>query len=156
MNRHMKRSETRVLRMIALFKLLKAAVLIAVGMGALRLIHADIAPVLAHWVRVFGMDPGQRYVDSFLQKATTLTPNTIRGIGVGSFIYAGLFLTEGIGLWLLKRWAEWFTIIMTSSLLPIELYEIHRHPTEWKVLLLVFNVAVVAFLFYQLRHESTL
>jgi uncharacterized membrane protein (DUF2068 family) len=102
------------------------------------------------------MDPGQRYVDSFLQKATTLTPNTIRGIGVGSFIYAGLFLTEGIGLWLLKRWAEWFTIIMTSSLLPIELYEIHRHPTEWKVLLLVFNVGVVAFLFYQLRHEPTL
>ena len=156
MNRHMKRSETRVLRMIALFKLLKAAVLIAVGLGALRLIHADIATVLAHWVRVFGMDPGQRYVDSFLQKATTLTPNTIRGIGVGSFIYAGLFLTEGIGLLLLKRWAEWFTIIMTSSLLPIELYEIHRHPTEWKVLLLVLNVAVLAFLFYQLRHEATL
>jgi uncharacterized membrane protein (DUF2068 family) len=142
--------------MIGLFKLLKAAVLIAVGLGALRLIHADIAMVLAHWVRVFGMDPGQRYVDSFLQKATTLTPNSIRGIGVGSFIYAGLFLTEGIGLLLLKRWAEWFTIIMTSSLLPIELYEIHRHPTEWKVLLLVFNVAVLAFLFYQLRHEPTL
>jgi uncharacterized membrane protein (DUF2068 family) len=45
---------------------------------------------------------------------------------------------------------------MTSSLLPIELYEIHRHPTEWKVLLLVLNVAVLAFLFYQLRHEATL
>jgi uncharacterized membrane protein (DUF2068 family) len=152
----MKPSETRVLRMIALFKLLKTTVLIVVGLGALRLIHADIATVLAHWVKSFGLDPGQPFVDHFLQKATVLTPNTIRGIGVGSFIYAGLFLTEGIGLWLLKRWAEWFTIIMTSSLLPIELYEIHRHPTEWKVLLLVFNVAVVAFLFYQLRHEPAL
>jgi uncharacterized membrane protein (DUF2068 family) len=152
----MKPSETKVLRMIALFKFFKAAVLIVVGLGALRMIHADIATALAHWVKRFGMDPGGRYVDELLQKATTLTPNTIRGIGVGSFIYAGLFLTEGIGLWLLKRWGEWFTIIMTSSLLPIELYEIHRHPTEWKVLLLVFNVAVVAFLFYQLRHESSL
>jgi len=152
----MKRSETRLIRGIALFKLFKAAVLIIVGLGALRLIHVDIATVLAHWVRRFGVDPGGRYVDHLLQRATTLTPNTIRGIGVGSFIYAGLFLTEGIGLWLLKRWAEWFTIIMTSSLLPIELYEIHRHPTEFKVLLLVFNVAVVAFLFYQLRHEPTL
>ena len=139
--------------MIALFKFCKAAIAIVVGLGALRLIHADLATVLAHWVRRFGMDPGGRYVDQLLQKATTLTPNTIRGIGVGSFMYAGLFLTEGVGLWLLKRWGEWFTIIMTSSLLPIELYEIHRHPTEWKVLLLVFNVAVVAFLFYQLRHE---
>jgi uncharacterized membrane protein (DUF2068 family) len=149
----MKRSETRVLRTIALFKFSKAAVAIFVGLGALQLIHADIAVVLAHWVKRFGMDPGGHYLDQLLQRATTLTPNTIRGIGVGSFIYAGLFLTEGIGLWLLKRWGEWFTIIMTSSLLPIELYEIHRHPTEWKVLLLVFNVAVVAFLFYQLRHE---
>lgn len=152
----MKRSETSLIRGIALFKLFKASVLIIVGLGALRLIHADLATILAHWVKRFGMDPGQPYVERFLQKATTLTPNTIRGIGVGSFIYAGLFLTEGIGLWLLKRWAEWFTIIMTSSLLPIELYEIHRHPTEWKVLLLVFNVAVVAFLFYQLRHEPAL
>ncbi|HEY1471956.1 MAG TPA: DUF2127 domain-containing protein [Candidatus Acidoferrum sp.] len=149
----MKPSETRVLRMIALFKLFKAAVLIVVGLGALHLIHADLPTVLAHWVKRLGLDPGQPYVDRFLQRATALTPNTIRGIEVGSFIYAGLFLTEGIGLWLLKRWAEWFTIIMTSSLLPIELYEILRRPSELKVLVLVVNVAVVAFLFYQLRHD---
>lgn len=136
-----------------MFKLLKAALLIAVGLGALHLLHADITSELAHWVRMFGLNPGGRYVDSVLQKASVLTPATIRGLGVGSFIYAGLFLTEGIGLWLLKRWAEWFTIIMTSSLVPVEIYEIYRHPTPLKVFVLLFNIAVVGFLIYQIRGD---
>ena len=37
-------------------------------------------------------------------------------------IYAELFLTEGIGLWLEQRWAEWLTVIITSALIPIEIY----------------------------------
>jgi uncharacterized membrane protein (DUF2068 family) len=150
----MKISDTRLIRLIALFKLLKVLLLIAVGLGALHLLHADIASVLAHWVKMFGLNPGGRYVDRAIQKAVALTPNTIRGLGVGSFIYAGLFLTEGIGLWLLKRWAEWFTIIMTSSLIPITIYEIYRHPTALKVLVLVINVAVVGFLAHRIRADA--
>jgi uncharacterized membrane protein (DUF2068 family) len=151
----MKSSDTRLIRLIALFKLLKAILLIAVGLGALHLLHSDIASVLAHWVKMFGLNPGARYVDRAIQKAGALTPNTITGLGVGSFIYAGLFLTEGIGLWLLKRWAQWFTIIMTSSLIPLAIYEIYRHPTAPKVLALAINVAVVGFLVYRLRADTS-
>jgi uncharacterized membrane protein (DUF2068 family) len=150
----MKSSDTRVIRLIALFKLLKAVLLIAVGLGALHLLHSDIASVLAHWVKMFGLNPGGRYVDNVLQRAVALTPNRIRGLGVGSFIYAALFLTEGIGLWLLKRWAQWFTIIMTSSLVPLAIYEIYRHPTALKVLVLIINVAVVGFLLYRIRANA--
>jgi uncharacterized membrane protein (DUF2068 family) len=151
----MKTSDTRLIRLIALFKLLKALLLIAVGLGALHLLHRDIASVLAHWVKMFGVNPGGRYVDRAIQNAVALTPNTIRGLGVGSFIYAGLFLTEGIGLWLLKRWAEWFTIIMTSSLIPVAIYEIYRHPTALKVLALIINVAVVGFLVHRVRADAS-
>lgn len=150
----MKSSDTRLIRLIALFKLLKAVLLIAVGLGALHLLHRDIASVLAHGVKMFGLDPGGRYVESVLQKAIALSPNTIRGLGVGSFIYGGLFLTEGIGLWFLKRWAEWFTVIMTSSLVPVEIYEIYRHPTALKVLVLVINLGVVGFLLYRIRANT--
>ena len=150
----MKSSDTRVIRLIALFKLLKAVLLIAVGLGALHLLHSDIASVLAHWVKMFGLNPGGRYVDNVLQRAVALTPNTIRGLGVGSFIYAALFLTEGIGLWLLTRLAQWFTIIMTSSLVPLPIYEIYRHPTALKVLVLIINVAVVGFLLYRIRANA--
>jgi uncharacterized membrane protein (DUF2068 family) len=153
LNRHME-SDTRLIRLIALFKLLKAVLLIAVGLGALHLLHSDISSVLAHWVKMFGLNPGGRYLDKMLQQAVALTPNAIRGLGVGSFIYAGLFLTEGIGLWLLKRWAEWFTIIVTSSLVPVEVYELYRHPTAFKVLVLIINVAVVGFLLYRIRANT--
>jgi uncharacterized membrane protein (DUF2068 family) len=147
----MKPSDAKLIRMIAVFKLLKTVLLIAVGLGSLRLIHSDIASELEHWVKVFGLIPGGRYVIGALQEAGGLTPDKFKLVGIVSFVYAGLFLTEGIGLWLLKRWAEWFTVILTSSLIPVEIYEIHHHPTEIKVLVLIFNVAVVGFLLYQIR-----
>jgi len=150
----MKSYDTALIRLIALFKLLKAVLLIAVGLGVLHLLHKDIASDLAHWVRILGLDPGEPYVDRMLQKVIALTPDKIRGLGVGSFIYAGLFLTEGTGLWMLKRWAEWFSIIITTSLIPIEIYEIYRHPTLLKVLVLIINVAVVGFLLHRVRADQ--
>jgi hypothetical protein len=44
-------------------------------------------------------------------------------------VYAGLLLTEGLGLLLRKRWAEYLTIITTAGLIPIELYEMSRRAT---------------------------
>jgi uncharacterized membrane protein (DUF2068 family) len=149
----MKASDSRLIRLIALFKLLKAILLIAVGVGALKLLHRDVASVLEHWVAMLGLDPGNQYVDRALEKAANLSPNKIKDLGVVSFIYAGLFLTEGIGLWLVKRWAEWFTVIITSSLVPFEVYEIYRHPTPIKILVLIINVAVVGYLLHRIRSE---
>ena len=150
----MKSIDNRLIRLIALFKLLKAALLIAVGMSALHLVHKDVASVAEHLVTMFGLDPGNHYVGKALQKVADLTPNKIKGLGVVSFIYAGLFLTEGIGLWLVKRWGEWFSVIITSSLIPVEIYEIYRHPSAIKGLVLIINIAVVGYLLYRIRHES--
>jgi uncharacterized membrane protein (DUF2068 family) len=149
----MKSSDNRLIRLIAFFKLLKSALLIAVGLSALRLLHKDVASVMEHWVAMLGLDPGNRYVGRALQKFGNLTPNKIKSFGVVSFIYAALFLTEGIGLWLVKRWAEWFSVIITTSLVPVELYEIYRHPSVIKCLVLVLNIAVVGYLLYRIRNE---
>jgi uncharacterized membrane protein (DUF2068 family) len=149
----MKPSDTKLLRLIAVFKLLKTVLLIVVGVGVLKLIHMDISNVLEHLVKKFGLDPGSRYVAEALQKAANLTPDRVKDIGIGSFVYAGLFLAEGIGLWLLKRWAEWFTAILTSTLVPVEVYEIHRHPTVIKVLVLILNLAIVGYLVYRIRDD---
>ena len=53
----MKTSDTKLVRLIAMFKLLKGALLIAVGMGALRLVHSDVAALLEKWVARFGLNP---------------------------------------------------------------------------------------------------
>lgn len=149
----MKYSDPRLVRLIALVKLLKAVFLIAVGVGAIKLLHADVTNALEHWAAKLPLGPGSRYLGRVLLGAATLTPNKLKDLEVGSFVYAGLFLTEGIGLWLVKRWAEWFTVIITSSLVPVEVYEIYRHPTAIRVLVLIINIAVVGFLLYRLRSE---
>ena len=147
----MKSSDTTVIRLIAIFKLLKAITLIAIGVGALKLLHRDVFSTLEHWVAVSGIDPGNRWVERGIEKASNLSHAKVKGLGIVSFIYAGLFLTEGIGLWRMKRWAEWFTIIITSSLVPVEIYEQYRHPSATKILVLIINIAVVIYLIYRIR-----
>jgi uncharacterized membrane protein (DUF2068 family) len=143
-------SHNTVLRTVAVFKLLKTAVLIVAGIGILKLIHHNVAATLEHWVVMLGFDPGQRFVGELIGRATTLSRERIRDLGIVSFIYAGLFLTEGIGLWRLKRWAEWFTVIITGSLLPVEVYEIAHRATALKIGVLLINIAVVLYLLWRI------
>ena len=147
----MKSSDNDVIRLIAVFKLFKAALLIALGVGAFKLLHKDVAAVLEHWIGVFRLDPTNRFIDAALVKASNLHPDLIKKLGLGSFIYAGLFLI--VGLWLLKLWAEWLTVIITSSLVPVEIYEIHRHPTPAKFVAFAINVAIVVYLVCHVRRQ---
>jgi uncharacterized membrane protein (DUF2068 family) len=149
----MKSSDGRLIRLIAIFKFVKAGLLIAIGVGAFKLLHKDIGSVAEHWIEALRLDPGQHYLDAALAKASNLRPEQIKKLGLGSFIYAGLFLTEGTGLWLRKRWGEWLTVIITSSLVPLEIYEIHRHFSAMKVAVLVVNIAIVAYLIYHVRRK---
>ncbi|MGB9481127.1 MAG: DUF2127 domain-containing protein, partial [Candidatus Acidiferrum sp.] len=149
----MERSEKRLIRLIGLFKLCKAALLILVGIAAFKLVNADIVNLLVEWVPKFGLDPFGPRVGRVLIAAASLTPSKFIDIGVGSFIYSALFLTEGLGLWFLKRWAEWLTIVLTCSLIPVEIWEIFRHPNAVKVLVLVINLVLVAYLIHEVRKD---
>jgi uncharacterized membrane protein (DUF2068 family) len=141
----------RWIRLIGVFKLFKAALLIATGIGILKLLHKDVAEVVMHWIDVFRVDPDNRLVHAALVKAFGLDDHRLKELSVGTFCYAGLFLTEGTGLLLQKRWAQYFTIIVTSSLLPIEVYELARHPSTGKVLLILANIAVVIYLVIRVK-----
>jgi uncharacterized membrane protein (DUF2068 family) len=147
----MKASHDRILRLIAVFKFLKSAMLIALGVGAFRLLHKDLGEVLAHWAMAFRVDPGNRFVDAALAKVSNLRPQQIRELGLGSFLYAALFLTEGTGLWLQKRWGEWLTVIITGSLLPVEIYEIFRRANWAKLGVLAINVGILWYLIGKVR-----
>jgi uncharacterized membrane protein (DUF2068 family) len=152
----MKRQDNELLLLIAVFKLVKALTLLAVGVGALHLFRAhDGADAMTQLAGRLGFNPGGPYLDHALAKMRNLPPKDFRDLGIGSFIYAALFLTEGIGLWLAKRWAEWFTAIITGSLVPLEIFEIHRHPTITKVIVLLLNIAIVAYLVVRIRREQS-
>ena len=151
---HMPSHNSRLIRLIGLFKLFKAILLIAVGVGAFKMIHSDLTDLALRIVTRLGLDPGGRHVGRLLLETANLTPDKIRDVGVGSFVYAALFLTEGIGLSMAKRWAEWFSVIITSSLVPFEIYEIYRHPTVLKFVALLVNIAFVAYLVYRIRTDD--
>src|SRR5689334_1065266 len=147
------RPRDRWLLAIGAFKLLKASLLVAVGIGAFRLVNQDVGATLEHWIERFRADPHDRLFNALLQRATGISNEKFELIGIGTFLYAAIYLTEGVGLLLRKHWAEWMTVISTSLLLPLELYELARRATIPRALTLVLNVAVVIYLIVRLRRE---
>lgn len=145
------RAHGRGLAVIATFKLLKACALVALGLGALKLLHKDVAMVVEHWINVFQVDPRNHFINLLLTKLSSLDDRRLKELSLGTFIYAGIFLVEGAGLALKKRWAEYFTIITTSSLLPIEIYELARRVSLARTLALAINLAIVAYLIVELK-----
>jgi uncharacterized membrane protein (DUF2068 family) len=139
-----KRSPTLLL--IALFKLTKGILLLVAAIGAFRLLHRDVAETVNHWVDILRVDPDNRYIHKLLARVLAVTPAQLKAVSAGTFIYAGLLLTEGTGLLLHKRWAEYFTIITTAGLIPLEIYEIVHHLTAAKMWVLIINVAIVVYL----------
>jgi uncharacterized membrane protein (DUF2068 family) len=146
-----RRAHGRGLRLIAAFKLLKGLALVALGIGALKLLHKDVEAIVVHWITIFQVDPHGHYMRLLLAKLSILDDRRLKELSIGTFIYSAIFLTEGVGLALGKRWAEYFTIITTSSLLPIEVYELGKHASIGKGVALVINLAVVVYLILELR-----
>jgi len=68
--------------------------------------------------------------------------------------YAAVFAVEGVGLWMEKRWAEWLTVIITASLIPLEAWEMFNRPTIGKALILLGNAAIVAYLVWHVRTHN--
>lgn len=138
---------------IAIFKLVKGVLLFAVGVGALTLLHKDVAAVAEHWIDQLRVDPNNRHVHSLLFRLGLVNARKLEELSAGTFFYSGLLLTEGTGLLLRKRWAEYFTIIVTGSFLPMEIYELIRRLTYPRVLLLVVNIVIVWYLVKRLIHD---
>src|ERR1051326_7841578 len=147
-------AEDKWIVVIGVFKLVKAALLVAAGIGIFKLLHKDIGEVLEHWVEVLRIDPDNRYVYGFVAKVLSLDSGKLKAIGAGTFGYAAMFFTEGAGLLLRKRWAQYFTIIVTGSFLPIEIYELVHRVSVAKTLAIIINIAIVVYFIFRLRGES--
>ena len=143
----------RGLRVIAAFKLLKGLALLALGIGALKLLHKDVETIVVHWINMFQVDPHSHYLQLLLEKLSILDDRRLKELSVGTFIYSAIFLTEGTGLAFRKSWAEYLTIITTASLLPLEVYELTKHASIGKVVALIINLAVVVYLVLEIRRS---
>ncbi|MFI5381020.1 MAG: DUF2127 domain-containing protein [Tepidisphaerales bacterium] len=139
--------------LIGLSKLLKALLLFTVAAGAHRLLQRDVETTVRHWARAVRADPDNRMLHPLLAKVTGLSHRRMEEIALGTMLYGALFATEGIGLLLRKRWAEYLTVTTTAGLLPLEVYELFHHFRWAKVLVLGVNLAIVAYLVAILRRS---
>jgi len=148
-----RRSDTALV-LIGAFKLIKGLLLVAVGIGALGLLHRDIAAALAPLVAHLHIDPESRYLGRALAAVVALDDRALKRISAGTFFYAALLLTEGVGLLLRRHWAEYFTVLVTGSFIPLELYELTRRFTATRLILIGVNVAVVWYLIHHVRQRK--
>ncbi len=115
------------LRVIAIYKAIKTVCLIFVAIVAFRLHQQENFERLVGVLQEWG-------------------PSKFIAVGIVSLAYAAIFATEGTGLWLRKHWAEWFTVIATGSLIPVEAYEVFVRFNWLKVAALIGNIVIVVYL----------
>jgi uncharacterized membrane protein (DUF2068 family) len=132
--------------LIGIFKLLKGAACLILGFGLLHMLHKDVAAVAIHYLEALRLDPENRYIHRALLKIFRVTPKQLRELSAGSFVYAALFLTEGTGLVLRKHWAEYLAVISTGLFIPLEGYEIYKHLTWARLIIMAINILTVWYL----------
>jgi uncharacterized membrane protein (DUF2068 family) len=142
------------IKVIIVERVTKAAVLIALGIGLLVAGHNG-------WLDYWGdyaenqlnLNVGRSIITELLFKLLAYIGNFnhVTLLAVSAILYAALEGTEGVGLAMRRRWAEYLTVIATGSLIPFEVYEVVTHPSLFKVGALALNLAVVGYLAYRKR-----
>jgi uncharacterized membrane protein (DUF2068 family) len=142
------------IKVIIVERIVKAIVLIALAIG---LLVAGEKGLLATWASYaqdqLNLDADDGVIAQLLLRLLLLigTFNHVTVLAIGAIVYALLEGTEGVGLAMRRRWAEYLTVIATGILIPYEAYEVIHHLTLFKVGALLLNLAVVGYLAYRKR-----
>ena len=142
------------IHIIAGWKLLKGLLLLIVGIKLLTLLDKDVALWFSDFIERHRIDAENHYVHSIIEKLAGVNNNKLIAFSTGAFLYAALQFTEGVGLWFEKRWAEVLTVIATSLLVPVELYEIYERFTWVRAAILIINLFVIWYLATRLKDEK--
>ncbi len=143
----------RVLRLIALERAGRGLLLLAAGVYLLFHLNSDFGRLAERVMRAIELDPRRPFFHGIVSYLHHLHASELRIAAIVAIGYGVLELVEGTGLWLDQLWAEYLTVIATSLLLPLELYEIVHRPSVWKAAGIVVNIAIVAYLAYLLRRR---
>ena len=147
----------RYLKLIALFKIGKGALLLLLGVSLVFLnARTRWMDALSNWTADEILLEHSRAVDYLLHKLqVVLAGGTLRATGLLALFYAAVLFTEGIGVYLEQRWAEWLMIIATAALIPLEVRHIWHRPGLVGVFILLANCFIVWFLYRVLKPDKT-
>lgn len=145
----------RALAAIAAFKFVKSGLLVALAILLARLRDPAAVERFAGWLRALPIAAGHEIVGRAVRGLTGLSPHAIGLFGLVAIGYALLYLVEGYGLWRQARWAEYLTIVATSTFIPVEIWELSSRFTPTKLAGLVINIAIVAYLVWLVCRERS-
>jgi uncharacterized membrane protein (DUF2068 family) len=94
---------------------------------------------------------GQQLLSQWLNRLLTLDGNHVWILAFLALAYAALEAVECVFLWRGKRWAEYLTVVATAGFLPLELTELAEKVTPLKIVALVMNLAILAYLIWTKR-----
>ena len=150
-----KGGKDRLIRVIGVFKLVKALMLLAVAAGALTIFDQHTRDQLTRFIEHFNPDPRNRVIGYLSQHVFNVSPKKLLVVTLATGLYAVLFVIEGIGLLMLKRWAELLTVIITLSFIPLEIYELIRKVSPLKIGTVVLNIAIAVYLIVRLKQKKS-
>ena len=151
------RNRVRYLKLIALFKIAKGALLLVLGFSLLFLnARTGWLDTISDWAADEILLKHSKAVHFLLGKLQNiLAGGALRATGFLALFSAAVFFTEGIGVYLQKRWAEYFMVFATGALIPLEVRHIFHRPSIAAVAILLINCFIVWFLYRVLRRTPT-
>ena len=151
----------RYLKIIALFKIFKGALLFLLGFSLLFLNSRPVwLDQISDWADDQLLLHHSKYVIFLLNKLQdVLAGGALRATAILALFFCAVLFTEGIGVYMQKRWAELLMIFATSALILLEIRHtwhqlIFHRPILVAVLLLLANCFIVWFLYMVLRRDK--
>ncbi|MQY06765.1 DUF2127 domain-containing protein [Actinomadura macrotermitis] len=114
--------------------------------GSIQRIFEDEIPLLRPIAKQVGWDLDHSKMVESARHVFDMKAETLRWLAVALVVYAAVELIEAVGLWLLKRWGEYFAVIATSFGLPVEIYELAERVTVVRIGALVINIGLIVYI----------
>jgi uncharacterized membrane protein (DUF2068 family) len=145
-----------IIRALAVERLLRAVVIVlaAYAVWKFRGARGSIQATLDRDLPIFraaGFKVDQMTIVHELEKALAAKPATLALLTLMLTGYALIEVLEAVGLWLLKRWGEYFAVIATSVFLPLEIHDLAKGITMTRVVTFSINVLAVIYLLVSKR-----
>jgi len=146
----------RYLKLIALFKIGKGALVLLVAVSLLFLnARTRWMDALSNWTADQILLEHSKAVTYLLHRLqAVLAGGILRATGLLALFYSAVLFTEGIGVYMQQRWAELLMICATAGLIPIEVRHLWHRPGLVSALILLANCFIVWFLYRVLKRDK--
>ncbi|MGH3276352.1 MAG: DUF2127 domain-containing protein [Streptosporangiaceae bacterium] len=144
-----------ILRIFAVERFVRALAVLALAYGLWRFRTARKSigvtfdrelPILRELFSQLGYHVDHSKLAGLVEHALTLSGRSITLLASGLIAYALVEIVEGLGLWLARRWGEYFAMVATSVGLPLEIYDLTKKVTVTTLIFLAANLALVVYL----------